>query len=237
MVRWYIETALSCGATSWSMEQVAAPAVISIMEENKKLAPLRVDFDVFNFSMLGVPQSRRRVLAGSPNIIAKLRRQCITKRPNRVCDFIRNCRGTHVRHAKNWKKSTRCADGSLEYEKADWTDMLSPITKPSPTIVASRLLSWVSIDNDVVEHCTLSVSDCAALQTFPRAYKLPESKTLALRMIGNAVPPFVAELLLCNEDSRVANSNAVVAPGTECKTRVLCRPGSPCYSSEKHRRF
>ena len=160
----------------------------------------------------------------------------MTKRPNRVCDFILNCRGTHIRHAKNWKKSTRCEDGSIKYEKADWTDMLSPITRPSPTIVASRLLSWVSVQGNGVEHCTLSISDCAALQTFPITYKLPESKTLALRMIGNAVPPFVAELVLCKEDTRVANSNVVVASDTESKARVLCRAESPSYSREKHAR-
>lgn len=227
LVRWYIDTALSCGATSWSMEQVAAPKVISILEEKKKIAPRVVDFDVFNLSMLGVPQTRRRVIAGTPRIIAKLRRQCMVKRPNRVCDFILNCKGTHIRHAKNWKKSTVCEDGTIKYEKATWTDLLTPITKPSPTVVASRSLSWVSVKEGRAEHCTLSKSDFAALQTFPKGYKLPESKAVALRMIGNAVPPFVAELMFCKEDTRSA-TRAV------CMTPVLCCPDSPSFERNRH---
>jgi len=232
MVKWYLELALTSGATSWSMEQVAAARVISILNAKKRSYPSALDYEIFDLSALGVPQSRRRVIAGTPRLISKLRRQCMTKRPNRVCDFILDCKGTHIRHAKNWKRSTRRDDGSIEYEKATWTDLLTPITAPSPTIVASRVLSWVSTDGKTVGHCTLSTDDAAALQTFPRSYHFPTKKHKALRMIGNAVPPFVAELMFCKEDARRANSDAVVLKKEQpCKTvrRIVADPLSPSH--------
>ena len=42
----------------------------------------------------------------------------------------------------------------------------------------------------------LSVRELSLLQTFPGDYKLPEDCSLGKKLIGNAVPPRVARLLL-----------------------------------------
>ena len=55
-----------------------------------------VDFDVFDFYHRGVPQHRRRLIAGSPEIVARLRRAPCVHRS--VCDVIAEPRGTHVRN-------------------------------------------------------------------------------------------------------------------------------------------
>lgn len=41
----------------------------------------------------------------------------------------------------------------------------------------------------------LTVDSFLKLQTFPQNYKLPQSKSLSIRIIGNAVPPLFMQKL------------------------------------------
>lgn len=241
LVGWYIDTALASSATSWSMEQVASQSVLSILESKRIDNLSKIDYEVFDFCMLGVPQHRRRVIAGTPSLIAKLRRQTMVNRRNKVSDFISNCRGTHIRHSKNWTTRWKSDDGvtKYKYKKAGWGDFLCPTDKPSPTIVAKRVHSWVSKTRDGLSHTTFLPADAASLQTFPSTYTFTECNTVAYRLIGNAVPPFVADLLMGPENAR---ESSVILECEQarlaCNTRpVLADPGSPCYSSKKHRGF
>ena len=71
--------------------------------------------------------------------------------------------------------------------------------EPSFTIRAfgeGRHTHWadvVNLEDLTAKQITPEVS--AILQSFPESYILPESKTLAQRIIGNAVPPLLAEAL------------------------------------------
>lgn len=59
--------------------------------------------------------------------------------------------------------------------------------EPSPTVTASAKGDWrAAVPGRVVR---LTPRCLARLQTFPDSYQLPDSNTLAARIIGNAVPP------------------------------------------------
>lgn len=71
--------------------------------------------------------------------------------------------------------------------------------EPCPTIramTAGRHTHWadvVNLNDLTAKQITPEAS--ALLQTFPETYLLPKVKTLAQRIIGNAVPPLLAEVL------------------------------------------
>jgi DNA (cytosine-5)-methyltransferase 1 len=71
--------------------------------------------------------------------------------------------------------------------------------EPSFTIRAfgeGRNTHWadvVNLEDLTAKQITPEIS--AILQSFPESYLLPESKSLAQRIIGNAVPPLLAKAL------------------------------------------
>lgn len=175
------------------------------MERLRKQHPKMVAFAVFNTEELGVPQTRRRLLAGSPDMIAKLLRIRAAANIRSVLDVIPCPYGSLIRnskYAKSLKKKTKVEPGSASYTyvKASWTDNCTYVGLPSPTICASRIHYWIRVSGSSVTRKPLSVADYAAIQTFPSYYEFPECKSLALLQIGNAVPPLVAYLLMSTED-------------------------------------
>ena len=196
LVRWSIKTALASGATSWSLEQVCTFRVVALVEAIRKRHPTRVAYARFDLSELGVPQTRTRLLAGSPELIARLMR--LRSRSNRrsVSDAIAKPRGTHVRDSRGWIEKRHSFDGRAVYTKAAWSDGCHLTTDPSPTVLSGRELSWVTPSAAGCPHAQLSTPEVAALQTFPLHYRWPRCAKRALRLIGNAFPPLVARLLM-----------------------------------------
>ena len=72
LVEWTVRYCQTHG-TTWSLEQVGSVAVCELLRE------MDVAFGVFNLHDLGVPQTRRRVIAGSPEIV-----QALPSDPERV---------------------------------------------------------------------------------------------------------------------------------------------------------
>lgn len=71
--------------------------------------------------------------------------------------------------------------------------------EPSSTVTAHWLhRPCVTPKAWIKEGQVLAMTPCALarFQTFPDSYQLPESKTLASRVVGNAVPPLFAQRLL-----------------------------------------
>ncbi len=201
LIEWYLQFALSSGATSWSMEQVAAVEVLEILERVRLQNLGAMAYAVFDFSKLGVPQNRKRVLAGSPHLIAKLQREEQWANRRSVCSVIAKPRGTHIRGGNTSRRETqrivtdKHGKKRYQYARAKWTDYCFPIDGVAPT-VTSRAPWWIKGDGIGCNRSVLYVSELAALQTFPPTYKWPDNKSEAYRQIGNAVPPRVAELLL-----------------------------------------
>ena len=206
LIEWYLETALHSGATSWSMEQVYHPDVIKIVERVRREHPTRVAYAKFDFAALGVPQTRVRLLAGTPALISALQRRTHEQPRRSVRDVLSAPRGTHIKNTKTWvakRKRDGAAPGEPKYvyQAARWHDNLVPVSRPAPTVCAKRNTDWVDLSapRDAAgqpPHCGLNIREYSVLQTFPDSYLWPSGLTLALKQIGNAVPPHVATLLL-----------------------------------------
>lgn len=202
LIEWFLQTALTCGATSWSMEQVSRAETRAIVEAARVRHPKRVAYATLDFYELGVPQHRKRLIAGSPALVAQLVRTCSAKRHRSVGDTIAKPRGTMVRNSANWtskrlRHDRKDGESKYVYTKATADDCLHPLTGPAPTIVCNGDVRWWWRDpNGESQHAMLSVRELSLLQTFPGDYKLPEDCSLGKKLIGNAVPPRVARLLL-----------------------------------------
>ena len=213
MVEWYLEYALASRATSWSMEQVPAREVLEVVERVRRKHSRRMAYAVLRLDKLGVPQTRKRLVAGSPHLIAKLLRESRQQPTRTVRSVIAKPRGTHVRGGNKKIRQTQrivtLADGSwrYEYDSAKWSDFCCPIDGLSPTVTGRHALNWITGNGEGGNRSVMHPWELAALQTFPLGYKLPTNKYQAYLQVGNAVPPRVAELMLHGE-----NRNSPVSP-------------------------
>lgn len=208
LIDWFVEMAINSGATSWSMEEVASKHAITLMEAIRQKHRSSVAYGVFYFDELGVPQTRKRLLAGSPHLISKLQRlRCATKRRT-IGDVVERPRGTHLRgtvSSKGQRKKARAQAGEARYvyKKAELGEFCRAIDQPSLTI-PTHGMAWITKELGGKAHTRLELypHEAAAIQTFPRTYKWPDKKVIAMRQVGNAVPPLVAELLMRPESVR-----------------------------------
>ena len=205
LVRWYIDLALSCGATTWSMEQVATEDIKRVLRSYRlSTSPHRniIDWDVFNFKNFGIPQCRRRIIAGSPEIIARLRRT--PKKQCGVDQFIQHPRGTHIRNESLYRQGSGPI-GRAKRRKMGPDEMCRPITGPSYTVVASKPLRWATPGSGTSLQ-RLTPHESASIQAFPPGYALPEVATTATRAVGNAIPPPIVTQFLNRGDRPVSPS-------------------------------
>jgi DNA (cytosine-5)-methyltransferase 1 len=211
MIEWYIEIALESRASSWSMEQVSTNGVVKIVERIRKRHPKKLAYHVFDFEELGVPQTRKRLIAGTPALVARLVRLCGTHRVRSVRDVISTGRATHLRNSKGWDCRTlrhirKPGESKYVYERRPLvpeSQRVRLVTLPAPTLLCNGDMRWAWWDTDgVVRLQHLCVSHAAALQTFPPSYAWPKKVKRAYKQIGNALPPLVAELLLRGERGR-----------------------------------
>lgn len=202
LVEWSLRTMLESQCTSWSLEQVGTIEVIAILKRMRKEYPGRIAYAVIDFALLGVPQNRKRLLAASPPLLARLLRKCSDKRHRSVKEVIDAPRGTHVRHGRSETRSRprlnrKAGETKMIYQRAGWHDHCRPIHKIGHTVRGRHAPTWVTIfEGKAVSHTVMAPPEIAALQTFPQGYKLPERKSDAYLQVGNAVPPLVAKLLL-----------------------------------------
>jgi len=195
LVQWYIQTALASGACSWSMEQVASAHVLQIVERMRLQNLKHMCYAVIDFTRLGVPQRRKRLIVGSPNLIANLLRQAEQQRRRSVQDVLPTPRGTHIRSSCAWICKRRVA-GAWKYTRASINDFCHRIDGPSPTLCGASSQRWVNPGKKDGWYSVLRVAEMASIQTFPPTYAFPRSKRDAVRQVVNAVPPLVAQLIL-----------------------------------------
>ena len=226
LVTWSLETALASGATSWSLEQVHTPKVVALVEAVRARHPGKVSYAEFNFARLGVPQTRRRLLAGPPHLIAKMQRLAALSRKRSARSALKQPRGAFIRYPKNWCKCIKRKGRKNEYVKANWGHSCYPVDGPGPTVLAERNLNWVTPTTTGYQHSALLPSELSALQTFPPTYRWPTTKIVARSQIGNAVPPLVAKLMLSPEPVARPVSPSLRRARVE-PVWTLTAPGSP----------
>jgi DNA (cytosine-5)-methyltransferase 1 len=210
LVNWFLDTALASGASSWSMEQVASRDVLCLLERYRAAHQGRVAYAVVDFSLLGVPQTRKRVIAGSPRVVAALQRRCSAALTRAVRDVIQP-RGANTQNTLCWsfkrlvpqqarQLSLRqsAGDGRRKYTYVKIKGRnLRPVSKPTYTVCTTcDSIRWATWRGTWLEQEKLSVAELAALQTFPADYWLPVQTHHATTLIGNAVPPLVAQHLM-----------------------------------------
>lgn len=195
LVRWFLQFALQSKATTWSMEQVPVGPVKREVERAKREYPDSVDYCVVDCVALGVPQHRRRLFAGTPHLIGKLKRRRVASKA--VSDFISEPRGTHTRleSCSGTVKKVESGVSKRVIKRYTWKELCRSVSEACCTITASNGLRWANPRTDEVPF-QMTEHELKALQTFPAEYKLDRSKTLSVTGVGNAVPPLAMKELL-----------------------------------------
>jgi DNA (cytosine-5)-methyltransferase 1 len=195
-VDWYLRFAMDSNAETWSMEQVATPVVIEVIKSLKKPnSPYRsrlayVIVDLYN---LGVPQRRRRLIAGPPSLIASLSRCRHVHRS--VSDVISHCRGTHVRNEVVWGTTKDKKSGIKKRIYYSNDKSCLPISGPGYCITATHTLRWATPGSGL-KLIRMTPTETALMQTFPVTYKLDKNIGRSIRGIGNALPPVAMKTIL-----------------------------------------
>lgn len=68
----------------------------------------------------------------------------------------------------------------------------------------------------------LSIRELARLQTFPDDYQFSQSRRVAIRQVGNAVPPLLAEVIGLSLQGQVLGHHSPHAPTMAISARPRC---------------
>ena len=193
LIEWSVRFARE-HATTWSLEQVSSPHVRSL------LTSLGVPFVVVDAADFGVPQHRKRIVAGSDCVVEGMRDKAEKFRQSgrpyaTPATSLPHCEGTHLRNG-NTNAYLRGADGTHKLTRItiSCSRFHRPVTEPAYTVTASSPVRWWSEEWGGCK--SVSVSDLALLQSFPPTYLIHPVKRHANREVGNALPPLVAKAIL-----------------------------------------
>jgi len=202
LVAWFLDLVATLPCTSWSMEQVVQEDVLDELRERRRARPDRYDFEVVLMSQYGVPQDRKRVIAGTPWLISRLRDRAEPLLVRRVIDAlpkpppgsvgIKGRRTTVGREqCKSWAKAFQLPKNVIPREMRM---KRGGLRRPAPTVIAGAPHRWCDAGGNTTR--CLTIPEHAILQTFGSAYRLSCPYGEALRLVGNAIPPLFVEHLL-----------------------------------------
>ena len=160
--------------TSWSLENVPTPAVRKTVQEYVALAPELVAFTTIDAADVGVPSTRRRLIAGPPELIHKLKETPV----RRVSVAEAFCDAGLSLPASFIKNSTRKRSGC---------PCVRSVQGSAFAALASHPLTWCDSDGATIR--CLTVKESAIIQGFPQDWMLPNQARLGFRAVGNAIPP------------------------------------------------
>jgi site-specific DNA-cytosine methylase len=172
------------------MEQVNHRFVREKLTCMKRKSPTKIDWIVVDAADYGIPQHRKRIIAGSPFLISTLRNFRLNKRKRCIRDVIDDPPRNFTRNSLYSRPDHRTG----EMMPVPMKDQLRSIDKPSFTILAGGHLKWSDSEGNVLRH--FRGDEAALIQTFPQDYKLPWNNVEALQGVGNAVPPLLAKILM-----------------------------------------
>ena len=153
---------------------------------------------VYDASEYGVPQRRRRMIVIGSRVagvfVMAQRRQpagagsVLAKRMTR-CMHNHETRNHKVRSVRRYMRL-----GYGERDHLGRVDRLNPM-RPSKTVIAGGTKGGGRSHLHPEIPRTLSVRECARLQTFPDDYRFTGSTARQFTQVGNAVPPVLAAVL------------------------------------------
>jgi len=180
--------------TSWSLENVSTPTVRNVIQEYVDKAPQLISYTTVDAVDLGVPSTRRRLIAGPPKMIHRLR-----ETPVRRISIAQAFRDAGVAlPAQYIKNSTRTKSGRA---------CVRSVHGPAHTVTASHPLTWCDADGLTIR--CLNITDTSIIQGFPAEWFLPTGSRNGIRALGNAVCPPVAAAIMtaaCNALGKDINS-------------------------------
>ena len=194
LVLWYLSLVLRLKPTTWSMEEVGTGMLDGALAMARHLHPKVVAFasDV-PLDLYGVPQTRKRTLAGTPALIRRFETDVSLKEdapvlsavldPPEGATLVKSAAGRCV----NPERTITNEDGSVT--NSTHAKCMKSVHEVCYTCLAGNTHYWVADDFSTIRCFT--VREQATLQCFPPEYKLGaivESTT----GIGNAVPCLVA---------------------------------------------
>ena len=196
-VRWCVQLVLDKGYTSWSMENVATPAVVACVAELARQHPDRVAHLTLDAADYGVGSNRVRLVASTPAVIRALKEMPVQRVS--VADALAAA-GLPL-PADHFKSNTSNRDG---------TPCMRSTQQPAFAVTASHPLIWCTRVGLTVR--CLTVVESAAVMGFPPTWKLPLGSRAGLRGVGNAVPPPLARAVMACAAKAAAAPPAPPAP-------------------------
>ena len=166
---------------SWSLENVSTPVVRTLLQEYAQRWPDQVAYTILDAVDVGTPTTRKRLIAGPPKLIRKLRATPVCRVS--VADAFENA-STQL-PAQYIKNSTRTRDRR---------PCVRSVQGPAHTVTASHPLTWCNANGDTIR--CLTPKETAIVQGFPSTWLLPRRSRDAIRALGNAVPPPVGEAIM-----------------------------------------
>ena len=156
------------------------------------------DPTVYDASEYGVPQYRRRMIViGSrlPGKFVMAKRTRVTGAGSVLCTQMP--KRAHNHETRNHKVRSVVRYSQLGYGERDHlgrVDRLNP-TVPAKTVIAGGTKGGGRSHLHPEVPRTLSVRECARLQTFPDDYRFTGSTARQFTQVGNAVPPVFAAVI------------------------------------------
>ena len=187
LVCWYLQLVMKLKPTTWSFEQVNIAELRGLMQFAKLLWPESLDYTVVYMDQYGVPQSRKRMIAGSPALIQRLRTDKSLLAPAPVVTDI-------IKPPPNAVYMRSSVGMTPTAERQERHGDVRPVASLCWTCTATHPHAWLTGDRKHIREFTNQ--EQLVLQTFPKKTKLPERRVDAIRAIGNAMPPlFVTKLM------------------------------------------
>ena len=210
-IRWSLDHIIHKGYRFWSWENVCTAATKAVLAEYCTKFPDRIASVQLDAADYSTPQSRIRLIASSPEIIRTLKQTPV----HRVSVAQAFATADQPLPAQYLKSNTNNRDGSY---------CIRSVQREAFTCTASHPLTWCQPDGQTVRCCT--PAEHAILQGFPKSWKFPSGSRLAIRAIGNAIPPPLAAAII-RAASKVAGLHPVSPP--------LAHPPSTASPSAKRK--
>lgn len=196
LVEWYLDLVERVQPRCFSMEQVPHPALKALLRERG------VAFTVVDAADFGVPQRRKRLIAGSPRIVAALetrRGSGPTVLPKDVLASLQPAdRFLLVNGTTNQPIKVRDADGvrvTRGYRRMGDGEGGRDLHTPSHAVWSKPGRVYDAVSGQVVRR--LTPSECALLQGCPVWFKLDErSVARSYKIAGNMIPPPLARCIV-----------------------------------------
>ena len=128
-----------------------------------------------------MPQTRRRLIAGPPDLVARLKAAPVAHRVSVADAFEGSPPSPYL------KNTTSRGSG-------DGTRCVRSCEGAAFTVCGARSLSWCNAEGKTVK--CMPASDLAVIQTLPREWVLPKRTRAATLAVGNAVPARLAAAIM-----------------------------------------